>query len=153
MNLIRVVKNIFLGKAVCKKYNLNLKFSVKFDGKYNYITQTVTLDPFRNEFVSSLFHEIGHHVHHKLVDYNTFFNADENCHIQLDYRDHYKVLEAESFASRFALKTKKANKSFLIKSFNTYTEEPFKYLDLYDSFRFPNYIDAVYKFSKRISSI
>lgn len=150
MNLIRVVKNIFLGKAVCKKHNLNFKISTNVDGQYNHITQTVTIDPFRDEFVSTLFHEIGHHVHHKLVDYNTFFNVDENCHIQLDYLDHYKVLEAESFASRFALKTKRANKAFLIKSFNTYTKEPLKYLDLYDSLRFPNYIDAIHKCSKRI---
>lgn len=150
MNLIRVVKNIFLGKTVCKKYNLTFKISTKVDGLYDHNEKTITINPFRKEFVSTFFHEIGHHVHHTLVDYNTFFNVDENCHIELDYRDFYKVLEAEAFASRFALKTKQANKSYLIECFNTYTKEPLKYLELYSSFRFPKYIDAIHKCSKRI---
>lgn len=66
-------------------------------------------------------------------------------------QDFHKLIEAESFASRFAMKTGKANKSFLMWSFNTYARMPFRPdLELSTKSHFTSYVDCVAKYSIRI---
>lgn len=74
MNLYQAIKNFILAAIICRKYNLAYKpFCTFNDSEYNYIYRHIKLNPFHPEFSSILFHEVGHHVHDKMVDYNTFF--------------------------------------------------------------------------------
>jgi len=130
INPLRVIKNLFMGYALSKRYN------IKFDPFYALEKggllegKSVHINPFSLNFKSLLFHELGHEFHHKLVDYSTYFMPTPDTlmlnTINGKVKDFEKVLTAEMFASRFALKTKKVDQKFLIKCFNTYAKLVFK---------------------------
>lgn len=125
-NPIRVIKNIILGNILCKRYKIKYNpFRWKLEEGTHFSGHSVLINPFSLNFKSILFHEIGHEVHHKLVNYGKFFqkNTKSWLHHSKDssYRDFEKILIAERFASRFAIKTKKVDNEYLIRCFNTYT--------------------------------
>lgn len=158
MILYQAIKNFILAVVVCHKYGLAYKpFCSLDDGEYNYIHKHIKLNPFHPEFNSVLFHEVGHHVHHKLVNYNTFFNLKPDSVKVVSYddeKDFHKLIESESFASRFAMKTGKADKDFLVRCFNTYTRMPFKpSLELNSKPVFTSYVDCISRNTLRITNI
>ena len=108
---------------VCKKYGLKFKPSFeKGYGQYDFIEGSVSVDVLNKDFMTIFLHEVGHHVHDKSVDYKNFLYKQRlTVNFRHDGRDVISCMEAESFASRFARKTKKANVQFLLKAFNTYT--------------------------------
>lgn len=131
LNPVRVIKNYFLGLILCKRYKLKfVPWRLKLEKGTHFINKSIVINPFSLNFVSIIYHEIGHAVHHKIVNYNTFFNPNENSWITtgrgVNQRDFIKILESEAFANRFALKTKKCNTTYLIKCFNTYTSVVFQ---------------------------
>lgn len=155
MNIYRVIKNFILAVIICRKYKLAYKpFCTFNDSEYNYIFMHVKLNPFHPEFSSILFHEVGHHVHHKMVNYHTFFNKMPNSIKGIpwnDNQDYYKLIESESFASRFAMKTGRCDKYFLVNAFNTYAKLPFKQdKGLSGRSYFMDYIDCISKNTLRI---
>lgn len=151
---IRLIKNIALVYFVCKKYKLKFIpiFHSDIDGVYRFSDRTIKAKIHHPEFVSIFLHELGHHIHHKIVNYDVFFKVNENdWHIKLSCgKDHYKVIEAEAFASRFAMKTRKVNNSYLVTCFNTYVSMPFKKSYFHSSMKYMQYIDHVYTQSKKI---
>jgi hypothetical protein len=158
MIIYQSIKNFILAWVVCRKYGLIYKPFCSFDSaEYNYIFRYIMLNPFHPEFNSILFHEVGHHVHDKLVNYNTFFDLTPDSMKVVTYneeQDFHKLIEAEAFASRFAMKTGKANKSFLIWAFNTYTRMPFRPdFELSTKSHFTSYVDCVSKYTLRITNI
>lgn len=108
---------------VCRKYNLRwTPFKVFDRGHYNWATREVAVNPFSRNFLTIFMHEVGHHVHHKNVNYDKFLpSTKDSVLIQSAGWDVFKNLEAEWCASRFAAKTGKANRASLTKYFNTYT--------------------------------
>ena len=158
MIIYQAIKNFILAMVICRKYGLAYKPFCLFDNaEYNYVFKHIQINPFHPEFNSILFHEVGHHVHDKLVNYNTFFNLTTDSMNVLTYneeQDFHKLIEAESFASRFAMKTGRANKKFLMFAFNTYTRLPFKpSLELNSKPIFTNYVDCVSRYTFRITNI
>lgn len=158
MILYQAIKNFILVKAICRKYRLRYKpFCGLNFGEYNYIHNFIQINPFNPEFESVLFHEVGHHIHNKIVNYHTFFelNPDSVKGVVYDVdQDFHKLLVAEAFASRFALKTGRADKAVLARSFITYTQYPFS-IDPELSTRpwFARYVDCISRNSLRITNI
>lgn len=157
MSLYQAIKNFILALYVCKKYRLQYKpFCSLHHGEYNYIHRFIKVNPFNPNFESVLFHEVGHHVHHKLVNYDMFFDLNPVAIKSVTYnnnKDFHKLLEAESFASRFAMKTRRADKAMLVWAFNTYTRLPFALSHALPSQpHFSRYIDAVAKYTRRITN-
>lgn len=131
LNPFRVIKNIFMAIALCNRYKIMYDpFCWKLEHGASYSSHSIKLNPFSLNFTSIFFHELVHQFHHKLVNYNIFFTPNEkswlNRHYKGTLQDYEKVLEAEAFASRFAIKTGKVSQQYLIKSFNTYTAVFFK---------------------------
>jgi hypothetical protein len=154
MNIYQAIKNFILAMVVCRKYGLAYKpFCLFINSEYDDVLKHIKVNPFHPEFNSILFHELGHHVHHKLVDYNNFFKLTSNNVVVSEHDlDYHKLIVAESFASRFAMKTGKANKAFLMRAFNSYARIPF-HLDseLSSKSWFMSYVDCVAKYSLRIT--
>jgi hypothetical protein len=157
MIIYQAIRNVLLALLVCHKYGLRYNpFCGVHIGKYDYVKKSVKTNPFNKDFKSIFFHEIGHHVHHKIVNYKTFFQISNIATRELTYKggdDFYKVLESEAFASRFAMKTGRANKSYLLWAFNTYANMPFKpQLELVFQPYFTKYVDCVSKNTFRIAN-
>lgn len=126
LNPIRLIKNFFLARSLCKRYKLYYDpFCWKLDQGTIHSDLSILLNPFSPHFKSILFHEIGHAVHHKIVNYDDFFKSTSDSWLKRTkddkLQDFEKVLIAEKFASRFAIKTKKVDNEYLIRCFNTYT--------------------------------
>ena len=139
------IKNLITGYKVCSKYSLKyIPFPMDtIEGYYNFIDGTVTVCPFHKDFQSILFHEIGHHVHHKLVNYHTYFNpVDTFVYNGMDF---IKVMQSESFASRFAMKTKKSNIGFLMKCFNSYSSLLLTHKHIHLVGKFAAGVDVIHK--------
>lgn len=155
MTIVQAIKNFILAVIICRKYKLTYKPLCTFNNsEYNYIYRHIKLNPFHPEFISILFHEVGHHVHDKMVNYNIFFNIKPDSMKGVTYndeQDYYKLMEAEAFASRFAMKTGRADKAFLVYAFNTYSQLPFKQDEgLSTRSYFMDYIDCISKNTVRI---
>lgn len=155
MIIYQAIINVLLALLVCHKYGLRYSpFCGVHIGEYDYVKKSVRTNPFSKDFKSIFFHEIGHHVHHKIVNYENFFKPSNILKKEITYKnrdDFYKVLESESFASRFAMKTGRADKSYLLWAFNTYAQEPFDpRLELNTMPFFTKYVDCVSKNTFRI---
>lgn len=127
LNPVRVLKNLFIGFVLCRRYNISFDPFYTLEKGGLAIGKSIHVNPFSLHFNSLFFHELGHEIHHKLVDYSTYFIPTSDTFMINTIngnvvKDFEKVLKAEMFASRFALKTKKADQKFLIKCFNTYTK-------------------------------
>ena len=155
--MFRRIKEILYSRKVCKKYGLKLKLlpSLGEQAWYDYVQKSIAINPFSKNFISSFLHEIGHHVHDKRVGYvqYLFLNKTKSpCH-RTGARIVTKVLEAEAFASRFAIKTGKVDKQFLLKSFYTYTADHVSYASMLcgSNGLYETLIDTIYKCTRRIS--
>lgn len=132
---MKLIKDWAYAANVCKKYNLTWNPYVKLGyGSYDWNTRTVYVNPFSVNFISIFMHEVGHHVHNVSVHLPMWL-IPENSH-ELRYSCGYlggysvlKVLDAEAKASRFAMKSGKGNKDFLVKAFHTYTSQIFRNTD------------------------
>lgn len=158
MILYQAIKNFILAIVVCRKYGLAYKpFCLFINSEYDDVLKHIKVNPFHTEFNSVLFHELGHHIHHKLVDYTTFFDVNpESAEGVLydNFFDFHKILESEAFASRFALKTGRADKAILVKAFVTHAQYPFKVnRDLSTRPWFSRYIDCISRNTLRITNI
>lgn len=133
---------------VCRKYGL--KWSILHPlnyGSYYWDLKVISVNPFRNNFLSVFMHEVGHHVHHRKVDYDCFLKSNKD---ELQYTPKgwsvYRNLEAEWQASRFSVKSGKGDKKFLTSCFNTYTGEIFKQMPkIVFIGEFENIVDAAHK--------
>jgi hypothetical protein len=155
MNIYQAIKNFILAMVVCRKYGLTYKpFCLFVNSEYNDVLKHIKLNPFHPEFNSILFHEVGHHAHHKLVNYNTFFALKTNSDDVVIYNEdlnYHQLIVAEAFASRFAMKTGKANPAFLVMAFNSHARIPFHPKnELSSKSYFTSYVDCVAKHYLRI---
>jgi len=137
---------------VCSKYNLKLRYSFcKGFGQYIWDDKIVSVDFFSNNFMSIFLHEVGHHVQHQKVNYSVYLKARPG-RPNISGTCVYKNLESEAFASRFAGKTGKCDRVFLLKCFNTYTasmlRKPYK---LCEFGIFERMIDTIEQCSRKIS--
>lgn len=107
---------------VCNKYNLILVPTLSKDfGEYDFLKKRVIIDPFSSKFMSIFTHEVGHHVHDKMVGYKTFLYTHRlKSTFTHEGRDVVSILEAEAFASRFSRKTGYGDTKFLLSAFTTY---------------------------------
>lgn len=156
INPIRAIKNYWLGVVLCKRYNI--KFSpwcLKLEKGTHFHNKSIIINPFSLNFVSIIYHEIGHAFHHKIVNYTNFFNTNDTTWITSgsgnQKRDYVRVLESEVFASRFALKTKKCDVAYLVKCFHTYTSMVFQ-LNLHCTFPavIPRYTSVIHYYSTKL---
>lgn len=156
--MFRRIKELLYARKVCEKYGLKLKLipSLGEQAWYDYVQKSVAINPFSRHFISSFLHEIGHHTHDKRVEYAQYLFISEStkrpCHCTND-RIVTKVLEAEAFASRFAIKTGKVDKQFLLKSFYTYTADFVSYASVLcgSNGLYETLIDTIYKCTRGIS--
>ena len=112
---------------VCHKYKLKWNmFYPRDSGCYHWDIRTVSVNPFRNNFISVFMHEVGHHIHHRRIDYDSFFISTKGEIQHSNGRSVYRTLEAEWQASRFSVKSGKGDKKFLTSCFNTYTSQVLK---------------------------
>lgn len=143
-----IIKDWWYAIKVCRKYGI--RWIPRGDGNYNWTYRTVSVNPFRKNFLDVFLHEIGHHVDHRIRNYDFFLHP-----YGLRYRDTgrniYRSMNAEGNASRFAAKTGKANKKFLVKMFNTYSAEVFRRMDKFIVVNeFSDIVDCVYRNTRRI---
>tara|TARA_R110000744_G_C19371770_1_gene563143 strand:+ start:17866 stop:18309 length:444 start_codon:yes stop_codon:yes gene_type:complete len=113
-----ILKDWWYAYKVLKKYNLS--YSVWGSGSYDFKSKRVSVSPFRNNFLRVVMHEVGHHVHHQRVNYKVYL-YNPYADVFFGKKDYYRCLEAEAFASRFAMKVLKGDTSFYMKAFSTYT--------------------------------
>lgn len=114
---------------VCRKYKLSYSPFKSFDkGSYNWAIHLIEVNPLSKNFMTIFLHEVGHHVHHERVNYYKFLPyTKDSVLIVGEGWDVFKSLEAEWWASRFAAKTRKANRNHLTKCFHTYTGSIFRH--------------------------
>lgn len=136
---------------VCKKYNLKLRHTFYKDfGYYTWGSQCIYLDWFSKHFMSIFLHEVGHHVEDRKVDYTVYFIARHN-EAQKNGMNVWKSLKSEAFASRFAAKTGKSDRKFLIECFNTYSADVLRKPYLLTRFDiFEKIVDTIEYCSRRI---
>ncbi len=146
------IQNIIFSIIVCKKYNLKYHpFCPIGYGEYNFITHKVIVNPFDKDFLTIFLHEIGHHVHDKIVNYDRFlYDVTSFKMVNCDNRCAFKILEAEAFATRFAIKTGIVEKRFLLSAFYTYTSCLFS-IDLSKYNLFSEAVDLVHKLHQKIN--
>lgn len=129
---MKLIKDWFYAFKVCKKYNLIWNPYVKIGyGAYDWDSRSVEVNPFSKDFITIFMHEIGHHVHHRRVHLPLWLLPDREeelrfCSGPLNSYSIYRNLEAEALASRFARKSGKVNKNYLLRAFHTYTASIFK---------------------------
>lgn len=156
--MITLIKNIVIARKVCRKYGLKYSVFDHYDGgSYHYLDKCISVNPFSKNFMSILMHEVGHHVHDKRAYYLSFLSVDrpENDNGTMrnkEDKDWYKVLYAEAYASRFAAKTKKADREYLVQCFNTYTKQGFSWKRLGSTYHFSRYVDWVHKCTRMIQT-
>ena len=128
---MKLFKDWVYAIKVCLKYRLIWNPFVKFgDGSYCWIDNSIHVNPLTKNFITIFMHEVGHHVHHRRVDLPSWLKCggDELRFSGGDMEGWsvYKNLKAEAIASRYAMKSGKADKAFLLKAFHTYTSAIFK---------------------------
>lgn len=150
-----IVKDWWYALRVCMKYRVWWwPFVAEGDGWYKYLG-IVGVSPFTKNFMSIFLHEIGHHVHNKRVGLRDYQKATGDdlrfTSGHLEGRNIFRVLDAEATASRFAVKTGKADKQYLVQCFNTYTALIFKkmHVPVVQS-QFSAIVDSTYKNTRRI---
>lgn len=130
---MKILKDWIYAVKVCKKYNLVWNPYVKLGyGAYDWNSRSVHVNPFSTNFISIMLHEVGHHVHDVRVHLPTWLLPESNSELRYSGGDLggysiFKNLNAEALASRFAIKSGKGNKKFLVKAFHTYTASIFKH--------------------------
>ena len=119
------IKEWWYAILVCRKYGIMWNPFVRLGDGYYLYKGIVGVNPFDSCFMSTFLHEIGHHVHNKRVGLKNYLKAQNN---ELRFstgneagRNVYKVLESEWKASRFAVKTGRADRKKLVSAFQTYT--------------------------------
>lgn len=100
-----IIKDWWYAYKVCKKYGI--KWKLCGDGEYDWRDMSISVSPFRENFMSVFLHEIGHHVDHKIRNYDRCFHS-----YGLVYSDNkrgiYCSMDAEGKASRFAVKDRQS---------------------------------------------
>lgn len=141
--------------CVCRKYGIKWNPFSKIDSGSYLWSGWVQVNPFDPNFLTIFMHEVGHHVHGRRVDLESYYKPSNGelrfTGCKLSGRSIYKTLDSEALASRFALKTRKADRKYLIKAFNTYTSAIFSLMPsacVVD--KFSDIVDCVYKNSRRI---
>ncbi|BDR25659.1 hypothetical protein RVBP16_0990 [Pseudomonas phage sp. 30-2] len=154
------IYNFILARRICKRYRIKFNPFVKLDTGSLQIDNadkiTVSVNVFNSNFIPIFWHEIGHYIHHTLVNYKIYLDYyTPICptHGYLLYnktQDFYKCLYSEMFASRFALKVCGAkHKKYLIKCFHTYTSAAFK-TNIASQYKFTRFVDFVEKLSRKL---
>lgn len=149
-----MIKRILALRYVCKKYGL--KCFVKLTGDHGAICYRITGQEFRYEWIeisifskhfwSILFHEIGHLVAKRTLEYQV-----KHCNaLGVDYKWGRKemcvLLAEEATASKFSNRmTKRKDNQYLKECWYTYTADaakrkPYWYLE--------DYISTVHKYNK-----
>jgi len=148
--MIKRMKDWVYAVKVCRKYGIQWEWLTTSSGCYWFGCDKIEVNPFVSEFLSTFMHEVGHHVDHKKKNYHTYFQT-AGLRFTPNERCIYKSLDAEGSASRFAVKSKKANKEYLLKMFNTYSSEVFRRMDKEIVVNeFSNIVDCVYRNIRRI---
>ena len=106
-------------------------------GSYDTIKGEITVNPFNQHFMDVFLHEVGHHLHHKLVNYDDYFK----------YGTDVRYLDAEYVASKFAIRCG-ADRKFLLSKFNTYTSSVMRARDWMDRNIFESYLNLVVRCSR-----
>lgn len=147
-----LIKDWWYAIRVCLKYRIWWNpFCFDGNGHYHY-SGFVSVSPFSRNFISVFMHEVGHHVHDKKVRLFSYLVANKDeLRFTGSCRSIYRVLESEALASRFAAKTGKASRKYLVTCFNTYSAAIFcnmsKPIVVNE---FSQILDCVYKNSRRI---
>lgn len=129
---MKILKDWMYAIKVCKKYNLVWNPYVKLGyGAYDWDSRSVHVNPFSKNFISIMMHEVGHHVHNVRVHLPAWLIPENSNELRYSGGDLggysiFKNLNAEALASRFAMKSGRGNKEFLVKAFHTYTASIFK---------------------------
>lgn len=128
---MKLLKDWLYAVKVCKKYNLIWNPYVKLGyGAYDWDNNSVHVNPFSKDFITIFMHEVGHHVHHCKVNLPVWLKYQGNelrfSGGNMEGWSIYKNLQSEAIASRFAMKSGKADKNYLVSAFHTYTASIFK---------------------------
>lgn len=151
-----IIKDWWYVIKVCMKYKIWWNPFCKLDhGNYTW-NSCIAVNPFDANLMTIFMHEVGHHVHHKRVNMPVFLEPMENelrwgTNGSLSGRSVYKVLDSEGIASRFAVRSGKVDKVYLLKAFNTYSAMIFRKMN--NSVvvnEFSDIVDCVYKNIRRI---
>lgn len=132
---------------VCFKYKL--MWIPRGRGSYDFLEKVVYVSPFIDNFISTFLHEVGHHVDNTNKNYMKWLRNYQKPYRKSNGFNIYRDLECEAFASRFALKTGRCNREFLLKAFNTYTANLFLNAPYLEG-EFTKIVDCVYRNSRRI---
>jgi hypothetical protein len=130
--IVKRIRDIAYALKVCKKYNLIWNPYVKLGyGGYDWDSRSVHVNLFSKDFITIFMHEVGHHVHHCKVNLPVWLRYQGNelrfSGGNMEDWSIYRNLQAEAIASRFARKSGKADKNYLIRAFHTYTASIFKH--------------------------
>lgn len=125
-----MIKRILALRYVCKKYDL--KYCWKFLGDIGWIGfveesgstkyDLISVSLFSNHFWSILFHEVGHLVAKRTLNYQQKHCNALNVDLEWGKKELYVLLAEEAVASKFSNRmTKGKDNTYLKKCWHTYT--------------------------------